>query len=96
MPTLGELSPQRCSDCSSLMYWVPDACVGGAEGREYPGYRCTNGHVSEPCRVCGSRDTTRYGAGPLVDRRVLSCSACGKLTTFTVEDERDRVLEGRR
>jgi hypothetical protein len=95
MPTNGELSPQRCSDCSSLMYWVTDACVV-ADGHERPGYRCANGHVSEPCRVCGSRDTTRYGGGPLTARRVLSCAACGKRAAFTVDDEPDRVPEGRR
>ncbi len=86
MPTIGELSPQRCSDCSSLMYWVSDACVGEGDGREYPGYRCGNGHVSESCRVCGSRNTTRYGAGPLTDRRILSCGACGNLAAFTSEE----------
>jgi hypothetical protein len=68
------------------MYWVPDAVQGEADGREYPGYRCANGHVSEPCRVCGSRNTTRYGAGPLTNRRILSCAACGNLAAFNVED----------
>ena len=82
MPVIGDLAPQRCSDCSGLMYWVLDACVGEADGREYPAYRCPNGHISEPCRVCGSRNTTRYGAGPLAGRRILSCGACGNQTAF--------------
>jgi hypothetical protein len=72
MPTIGELLPQRCVECSGLMYWVPDAVLGEADGREYPAYRCANAHVSDACTACGSRNTTRYGSGPLTSRRTVS------------------------
>jgi hypothetical protein len=86
MPTIGQMSPQQCADCTSLMYWALDAGVREDDGRDYPGYRCTNGHVSAPCRVCGSRDTTRLGAGPFRGRRILHCGACGKLAAFNIAE----------
>jgi hypothetical protein len=66
MPRIGDLSAQRCSDCSSLMYWVPDAVQGEADGREYPGYRCANGHVSE--RAASAGVGTRLGTEPVPSR----------------------------
>jgi hypothetical protein len=85
MPTIGDLSPRRCSECSGEMVWIEDA-VRDTDARVYPGYRCANGHVSQACGVCGSRNTTRFGAGPLNGRRILSCDACGNLAAFTVAD----------
>jgi len=82
MPAIAECSPQRCPDCSREMLWMQDAIVCEADRRDHAGYRCVNGHVSAACSVCGSRNTTRYGSGPLTGRRILSCGACGHLAAF--------------
>ena len=86
MPAIGQVSPQPCPDCSGEMVWVLDSIEGEPDRRDHAGYRCANGHISSACTVCGSRNTTRYGSGPLTSRRILSCGACGRVASFLVED----------
>jgi hypothetical protein len=75
MPGIGERSPQRCPDCGLEMHWVRDAVVPNLGQQDQPGYRCANGHISDACAVCGTRNTTRFGNSPLSNRRILSFRA---------------------
>lgn len=77
MPTNGERSRHDCPDCGRPMYWS-EAAVRNRYPTEYAeAYRCTNGHTSQPCPLCGSNDTASWAdtvPGPLYH---VICGQCG-------------------
>lgn len=58
------------------MFWTVDAVAAQfARAPAEAAYRCSNGHLSDRCPVCRSRNTT-----PTLS--LLNCNACGHLATL--------------
>lgn len=88
MPTTGDRSARDCPDCGQPMYWSPavvddpDLLVrAGQRGQSAGGfveaYRCTNGHTSQECPLCGSFDTSAWADTEQSSRYHVICGACG-------------------
>lgn len=93
MPESGTTSKQPCPECGEPMVWTAEALVEDAARGTSAGlipdrssiaaFRCENGHVSDACAVCSSRNTTRYANGPAPGQRMLTCRSCGNIATVS-------------
>ena len=87
MPDIGDRSPHDCPDCGLPMYWTEDAVRGpdllartargaAVTSAGIDAYRCTRGHTSQECPLCGRFDTAAWRDGGAPRYHVI-CGACG-------------------
>ena len=88
MPEIGARAPRDCHDCGRAMYWTEGAVRGpdllarravpqGDANAVLDAYRCSDGHTSVECPVCGSYETASWADPEGASHYHVICDACG-------------------